>query len=85
MSDNGEGTAFDNWYNGLVGFHINSERIRNDIGGIGDGIDSTSLEKWMKVCWNNALEASQECLPKEMQHTAALHPWWKIEKLKAKS
>jgi len=52
--------AFNEWYNGLVGFHMNSERIRNDIGGIGDGIDSTSLEKWMKVCWNTALEAAEE-------------------------
>jgi hypothetical protein len=56
--DNGEGTAFDKWYNGMVGFHINSERIlddfKYDIGG-GYHVDPTKLRKWMVVCWNQAL------------------------------
>jgi hypothetical protein len=56
-------SAFDSWYNGLVGFHINSERIlddfKYDIGG-GYSVDPNKLEKWMKVCWNQALEAAQE-------------------------
>jgi len=61
MSDNGEGTAFDNWYNGLVGFHINSERILNDINNYKQADDlRPCLEKWMKVCWNNALEVAEE-------------------------
>jgi hypothetical protein len=51
-------SPFEEWFNGMVGFHINSERIRDDIGGIGDGVDSTALEKWMRVCWNQAIEAA---------------------------
>lgn len=51
-------SPFDSWYNGLVGFHITSERIISDISGIGDGVDTTSLRKWMVVCWNKALEAA---------------------------
>jgi len=68
MSDNREGTAFDNWYNGNVGFHINSERILDDLQPkhkwSGYGLDPLKLEKWMKVCWNNALEAAST----EVQH-----------------
>jgi len=59
MSNN---SAFDQWYNGLVGFHINSERILGDINP-DEGmcsVDPKKLAKWMKVCWNNALDAAQE-------------------------
>lgn len=63
MSVHEEGSAFDQWYNGLVGFHLNSERIlddfKYDIGG-GYSVDPKKLERWMKVCWNNALEAAHE-------------------------
>jgi hypothetical protein len=65
-------SAFDEWYNGLVGFHINSERILDDFKyDIGDGypVDPKKLERWMKVCWNNALEAAQERL-------ASGHHYW---------
>ncbi len=58
--DNGEGTAFDSWYNGMVGFHINSERILDDLMPVENpGIDPVKLHKWMVVCWNQALEAAQ--------------------------
>ena len=56
-------SAFEQWYNGMVGFHINSERMlddfKHDIGG-GYGVDPIKLRKWMAVCWNNALDAAQE-------------------------
>ena len=50
-------SAFDSWYNGMVGFHINSERILDDFGMHGD--DAHLVRKWMVVCWNSALEAAQ--------------------------
>lgn len=54
-------SAFEQWYNGMVGFHINSERIlddfKHDIGG-GYSVDPVKLRKWMVVCWNNALDAA---------------------------
>lgn len=55
-------SAFDQWYNGLVGFHINSERILDDINFAVDygHVEPLTVEKWMKVCWNNALEAAQD-------------------------
>ena len=49
-------SAFDKWYNGMVGFHINSERILDDFGMHGD--DAHLVRKWMAVCWNNALDAA---------------------------
>jgi hypothetical protein len=58
MSSDGEGSAFDSWYNGLVGFHINSERILDDLDV--HYSDAAIVERWMKVCWNNALEAVHE-------------------------
>ena len=54
-------SAFEQWYNGMVGFHINSERIlddfKHDIGG-GYSVDPVKLRKWMVVCWNSALDAA---------------------------
>jgi len=49
-------SAFDSWYNGMVGFHINSERILDDFGMHGD--DAHLVRKWMAVCWNNAIDAA---------------------------
>lgn len=49
-------SAFEQWYNGMVGFHINSERILDDFGMHGD--DAHLVRKWMAVCWNNALDAA---------------------------
>lgn len=59
--DTGERSAFDSWYNGMVGFQINSERILEDLDSTiyCDGIDPIKLRKWMVVCWNNALDAVQ--------------------------
>ena len=51
-------SAFEQWYNGMVGFHINSERILDDFGMHGD--DAHLVRKWMVVCWNSALDAAQE-------------------------
>jgi hypothetical protein len=54
-------SAFEDWYHGLLGFTINSERIVDDLSinttDTGD-VDSVRLEKWMRVCWNNAIEAA---------------------------
>ena len=53
-------SAFDSWYNGMVGFHINSERILDDFGMHGD--DAHLVRKWMAVCWNTAIDAVvQDC------------------------
>ena len=49
-------SAFDSWYNGMVGFHINSERILDDFGMHGD--DAHLVRKWMVVCWNSAVDAA---------------------------
>ena len=49
-------SAFDSWYNGMVGFHINSERILDDFGMHGD--DAHLVRKWMVVCWNSAIDAA---------------------------
>ena len=66
MSRDGEGTAFNEWYNGMVGFHINSERILDDLQPrlkwTGYEVDPSRLEKWMKVCWNNAIDAAYSAL-----------------------
>ena len=51
-------SAFDEWYNGMVGFHINSERILDDLDV--HYSDAALVERWMKVCWNQALEAAHE-------------------------
>ena len=54
-------TPFEQWYNGMVGFHINSERILDDLDMFGaNAVDPNKLRKWMAVCWNNALDAAQE-------------------------
>jgi hypothetical protein len=53
-------TQFEQWYNGMVGFHINSERMLDDLFHYRpDKEDEIRLRKWMVVCWNNALEAAQ--------------------------
>ena len=49
-------SAFEQWYNGMVGFHINSERILDDFGMHGD--DAHLVRKWMVVCWNSAIDAA---------------------------
>lgn len=51
-------SAFESWYNGMVGFHINSERIYDDL--CDENVPPELLRKWMAVCWNNALDAVQE-------------------------
>jgi len=53
-------SAFDSWYNGMVGFHLNSERILDDLNH--NGRDPAVVRKWMVVCWNSALEAAQDGL-----------------------
>lgn len=55
-------SAFEQWYNGMVGFHINSERIIYDLYQDVEQPypDVKALRKWMAVCWNNALDAAQE-------------------------
>ena len=57
--DTGERSAFDKWYNGMVGFHINSERIIDDLQPLQMHgyvqLDPIKLRKWMAVCWNVAL------------------------------
>lgn len=56
-------SAFESWYNGMVGFHINSERILEDLSYFikyNQTINPDTLRKWMAVCWNNALDAAQE-------------------------
>lgn len=57
MSSDGEGSAFDQWYNGLVGFHINSERILYELFEPHQ-IKPVELRKWMTVCWNAAVDAT---------------------------
>lgn len=58
----GSMSAFESWYNGMVGFQINSERILEDLDSTiyCDGVDPVRLRKWMVVCWNNALQEAQE-------------------------
>ncbi len=55
-------SAFEQWYNGMVGFHINSERILDDLSSLDGNVSSVALRKWMVVCWNQALEAAQSTL-----------------------
>jgi hypothetical protein len=57
-------SAFEQWYNGMVGFHINSERILQDINWDVDYgyVDPEKVRKWMVVCWNQAIEAAQDNL-----------------------
>ena len=54
-------SAFEQWYNGMVGFHINSERILDDLNADGE-LEPTKLRKWMVVCWNSALDAAKSQL-----------------------
>ncbi len=53
-------SAFESWYNGMVGFHINSERILDDMNYTVDynKVDPETVRKWMVVCWNNAIDAA---------------------------
>ena len=53
-------SAFDSWYNGMVGFHINSERIHEDLFCFDSSPEEKAemLRKWMAVCWNNAIDAA---------------------------
>ena len=53
-----DNSAFDEWYNGMVGFHINSDRMFDDLLNKYDELDKDKLEKWMRVCWNQAIEAA---------------------------
>jgi len=72
-------SAFDEWYDGMVGFHINSARILDDISNAYcQAPNPETVRKWMKVCWNNAIDAAtNEC----EQHTWAKDIW--LEPLKA--
>jgi len=51
-------SAFEEWYNGWVGFEITRERILDDLDV--HYSDSAIVERWMKVCWNQALEAAHQ-------------------------
>jgi len=54
-------STFEQWYNGMVGFHINSERIIDDLNfPIIDTlhVNPDTVRKWMAVCWNNALDSA---------------------------
>ena len=55
-------SPFEQWYNGMVGFHINSERILEDINWDVDygHVDPEVVRRWMAVCWNQALDAAME-------------------------
>lgn len=56
-------SAFESWYNGMVGFHINSERILDDLSWPTHGpVDPIKLRKWMAVCWNAAIDAAKSQL-----------------------
>lgn len=65
-----DNSAFDEWYNGMVGFHINSERMLDDLNSDGE-LEITKLEKWMRVCWNQALEAAHVCC----RDDGSRYPW----------
>lgn len=60
MPTSKEPSTFEQWYNGMVGFHINSERILEDLNfPIDYGyVDPKTVRKWMAVCWNNAIDAA---------------------------
>lgn len=61
MSTSKEPSPFEQWYNGMIGFHINSERIIDDLDQYGaNAINSVKLRKWMAVCWNQALQEAQD-------------------------
>jgi hypothetical protein len=86
-------TAFDKWYNGMVGFHINSERILDDLntlhGYCQDTVNPETVRKWMTVCWNAAIEAAQKELGTEAYYWmdgrddyGPSYPEQQIEKLK---
>ena len=64
MSTSKEPSPFEQWYNDMVGFYINSERILDELeGSITEGgteLNPETVRKWMVVCWNNALDAAQE-------------------------
>ena len=54
-------SAFEQWYNGMVGFHINSERILYDLNyplDYNQTVNPETVRKWMAVCWNNAIDAA---------------------------
>jgi hypothetical protein len=55
-------SAFEQWYNGMVGFHINSERIHEDVLDSDPKYRAQKLRKWMVVCWNEAIEAAKSQL-----------------------
>lgn len=76
-------TAFEQWYNGMVGFHINSERILEDLNNPLDynqTVNPETVRKWMAVCWNEAIEAAQN----EDAVTFDLHAYDVLESLKEK-
>ena len=62
-------SAFDGWYNGTVGVHINSERILDDLDV--HYSDAAIVERWMKVCWNQAIIAAQAVCKDE----GTRYPW----------
>lgn len=89
-------SAFDEWYDGLVGFHVNSERLIYDLYPQENGYpDPVVVRRWMKVCWNQALEAAQNTLVMDDYYYdngnkwnddcySACYPWQDIENLKEK-
>jgi len=50
--------AFDSWWNGLEGFHLLSERAYAEL--CDEYVPPELLQKWMKACWNAALEAAED-------------------------
>lgn len=73
MSTSKEPSPFEQWYNGMVGFHINSERILEDLNfPIDYGyVDPKTVRKWLVVCWNNAIDAASNANGLyESQHVA---------------
>ena len=52
--------AFDVWWNGMTGFHLNSEWCLSDIQHHSGTIHPERLTTWMKICWNAALEAAED-------------------------
>ena len=54
-------TPFEQWYDGIVGFHINSERLLYALYPQENGYpDPEVVRRWMVVCWNQALDAAME-------------------------
>jgi hypothetical protein len=73
-------SAFDEWYNGMVGFHINSERIHEDVLDSDPKYRAQKLRKWMVVCWNSAIDAAIN----EVEDDPFAHHQSNLEKLKEK-